>query len=430
MAWFGRRSLLLVSLAAFLLLVGVAPTARADESAPLPQSIAGELVPLYDTGQDSFTWVGVAPETAGDQLNAAAPGIDFNVIYHGFTPEAQAAFQFAVDIWATKLSSPIGVTIDATWMPLSTGLLGQAGPYNYFKDFAHAPRAGTYYPVALASSLAGVDLNPGNPEIVAEFSSVFDWYFGTDGRVPAGKTDFVSVVLHELGHGLGFTAGSKFTAGVGSFSVGSALLPKAFDPFIINGTAQRLTQAFANSSTALGSQFTSNNLFLDGANTVAGAGGSRVKLYAPTTWETGSSISHLDDATYPAGNPNSLMTHALGRAESIHDPGSITMGLFKDIGWALLGSLPTTTVSGTVSPKVAGLDVGVSVAGVLCPRSSGGTTSASGTFTVTVTCPGGAATIIANGTATAPTFVLIPGIPQTVDVSIRRAFLPVLAHDP
>jgi hypothetical protein len=430
MAWFGRRSLLLVSLASFLLVVGVAPTARADESAPLPQSIPGELVPLYDTGQDSFTSVGVAQETAGDQLNAAAPGIDFNVIYHGFTPEAQAAFQFAVDVWASKLSSPIGVTIDATWKVLSAGQLGGAGPYKSVKDFPHAPRPGTYYPVALASSLAGIDLNVGHEEIDAEFGSTFDWYFGTDGKCPAGKTDFVSVVLHELGHGLGFVDGAKYTAGVGSLGLGSPLAPTAFDAFIVNGSAQRLTQAFANSSVALGSQFTSNNLFLDGQKTVAGAAGARVKLYAPATWRTGSSISHLDDATYPAGDPNSLMTPSIGRAESIHDPGPITMGFFQDMGWALLGALPTTTVSGTVSPKVAGLDVGVSVAGALCPRSSGGTTSASGTFTVTVTCPGGAATIIANGTATAPTFVLIPGIPQTVDVSIRRAFLPVLAHDP
>jgi hypothetical protein len=430
MAWFGRRSLLLVSLAAFLLLVGVAPTARADESEPLPQSIPGSLVPLYDTGQDSFTSVGVAPETAGDQLNAAAPGINFNVIYHGFTPEAQAAFQFAVDVWASKLSSPIGVTIDATWKVLSAGQLGGAGPHSYFKDFLNAPRAGTYYPAALASSLAGVDLNPGNSEIDAEFASTFDWYFGTDGKCPAGKTDFVSVVLHELGHGLGFIASSRFSAGVGSFSTNSSLLPKPFDPFIVNGSGQRVLQTFANSSTALGTQFTGNNLFLDGAKTVAGASGTRAKLYVPNTWEQGSSISHLDEGTYPAGNANSLMTPFLNRAESIHDPGPITMGFFQDMGWALLGALPTTTVSGTVSPKVAGLDVGVSVAGVLCPRSSGGTTSASGTFTVTVTCPGGAATIIANGTATAPTFVLIPGIPQTVDVSIRRAFLPVLAHDP
>src|SRR5690625_6083781 len=32
-----------------------------------------------------------------------------------------------------------------------------------------------------------------------------DWYFGRDGNPPFGKIDFVTVVLHEIGHGIGFS---------------------------------------------------------------------------------------------------------------------------------------------------------------------------------------------------------------------------------
>jgi hypothetical protein len=52
-----------------------------------------------------------------------------------------------------------------------------------------------------------------------------------------------------------------------------------------------------------------------------------------STWQQGSSYSHLDEATYPAGNANSLMTPQLSSAEAIHSPGPITQALFKSIGW-------------------------------------------------------------------------------------------------
>jgi hypothetical protein len=109
-----------------------------------------------------------------------------------------------------------------------------------------------------------------------------------------------------------------------------------FDRFIVNGSNQRLidTGLFPNPSAALGAQLVSDNLFFDGANAVAGAGGGKPRLYAPTTWSGGSSISHLDTPTY-GGTVNALMRHALANGASIHNPGPITLGIFKDLGWPI-----------------------------------------------------------------------------------------------
>jgi hypothetical protein len=58
---------------------------------------------------------------------------------------------------------------------------------------------------ATTNKLANTDHNPGLADINATFSSSHpDWYFGTGDSTPINKIDFVSVVLHELGHGLGF----------------------------------------------------------------------------------------------------------------------------------------------------------------------------------------------------------------------------------
>ena len=71
--------------------------------------------------------------------------------------------------------------------------------------------AGTWYPVALANALAGSDIDPGGDDIDATFNSSIGttcpfpsvWYYGLDGNA-GSNIDFVSVLLHELGHGLGF----------------------------------------------------------------------------------------------------------------------------------------------------------------------------------------------------------------------------------
>ena len=62
---------------------------------------------------------------------------------------------------------------------------------------------------ALADAIAGRDTYAGRVDLTASFNSndKVNWYYGTDGNTPSGQFDFVTVVLHELGHGLGFFLG-------------------------------------------------------------------------------------------------------------------------------------------------------------------------------------------------------------------------------
>jgi len=98
---------------------------------------------------------------------------------------------------------------------------------------------------------------------------------------------------------------------------------------------------YASGSAALGTALTSNNIWFHGSNAMAANSGQRVKMYAPTTWSGGSSYSHLDYATFN-NTSNQLMVYAFTDGESVHDPGAITRGLFKDLGWKTGGSVIPT----------------------------------------------------------------------------------------
>ncbi|MBK5289659.1 MAG: hypothetical protein JJE46_14445, partial [Acidimicrobiia bacterium] len=286
---------------------------------------------VLDPTPSSPTLVAATPPPTGG-LRAASANATFVINWDtGFNnnPSAKAAFQYAVDQWANAISSPVPITIDAGFTALGTNVLGSAGPNAVLRDFAGAPLAHTWFPVALANSLTATDLDPAVADIGASFSSNFaGFYFGTDGKT-AGKVDFASVVMHEIGHGLGFIGSYDVSNGVGQICCGLDY-PLAFDRFATSA-GHALTDDPVPSAQLAG-DLQNNQVQFTGAAAQAAAGGA-AKLYSPSPWEPGSSYSHLDESTYPAGDVNSLMTPAIGANEVIHSPGPIALGIFADTGW-------------------------------------------------------------------------------------------------
>ena len=293
----------------------------------------------------SPTVVGEVPDTpAGGELHASVTAPRWVVHYDaGFNanPAAKTAFQAAVDQWAKLVYSPVPISIDASFTALPSGVLGSAGPTNLFRDFPGAPLAGTYYPSALANAKYGSDIDPNTSDIDATFSSSFpSFYFGTDGNT-AGKVDFESVVLHELGHGLGFLGGAGKQPN-GTWSAKPYTYPFVYDTMTTGNGTPITSISAANLPAAMQAA----DVRFTGTAAVAANGGVAPKLYAPNPWQSGSSYSHLDEATYPAGNANSLMTPAIGSNEVIHSPGPITLGIFTDTGWTI-GGMPTLSMGST-----------------------------------------------------------------------------------
>lgn len=251
---------------------------------------------------------------------------------------AQTAMNAAALIWSTLLNGSQTVVVDACWYAtLDANTLGQARANLTYRDFKNAPVENTFYAVALANQHANSDLNGALPEINAEFNGNFSWYFGLDGRIPAGQTDFLTVALHEIGHGLGFSGSAQVDDGMGddecNGTAGDGCVkdpPWIYDRFTYNGATSILD--YGNPSTNLGLALTHNNWFFSGGNTNPANGNKPARLFAPATWDPGSSYSHLDETTFN-NTPNALMTPQLAQQEALHHPGRVGLAILADIGW-------------------------------------------------------------------------------------------------
>ncbi len=255
------------------------------------------------------------------------------------------AFTYAAGIWENILESTVPITINAGWVDnLPPGVLGHSGTITLRRDFTGAPLANTLYPASLANALYGSDLDPAKPDIYMGFSSTFSWYTGTDGNTPVTKYDLSTVILHEICHGLGFTGNFYVESGLGKWWNS---YPNAYDQFTEDnyGTSLIDTGTYPDNSVALKNVLTSGNLYFNGFSANAANGGTRVKLYSPLTWNSGSSYSHLDEIFN--GTPNALMTYSIGKGESLHNPGSVTEGLLSDIGWSVSSSSGTSVFTTT-----------------------------------------------------------------------------------
>jgi hypothetical protein len=339
-----RRIALLVLGLTLLFSVTQIGKASGDEDVSGDESVIGPGPTLILKAADynAFSQVRPPAGAAGQRGIATAA---FNVTYDGFSPEAEAAFQYAVDIWAGLIASPVTINVTAYWTQLPPGVLGAAAT-GAWANFPNAPIPYTWYPLPLAESLAGQNANGDDADIVAWFNSAYpSWYYGTDGNTPGGQFDLVTVVLHELGHGLGFAGSMAYDNGQGQCNGVPGIacwgdaqygFPYIYDRFTQDFTGNYLinTNVYPNYSTQLAAAVTSDHNYFVGPDAIVANGGNRVRLYAPTTWDYGSSYSHLNEATFPAGDPNSLMTPQLGMAEAIHYPGQITLCLFQDMGWA------------------------------------------------------------------------------------------------
>lgn len=326
-----------------------------DELIVMPAPDIGDVCTLDPIAHDIFYYR--SAEQMAAKFSSDVRSAEFEIDYinaceeNTWPAEARNAFEYALDVWSTHLNSSVPIRVSASWVSLQCDdercVLGSAGPTLVFRDFGAGSEPGTFYTIAQASAMTGRDLvtesqdsnNPTDYDIVVNMNCNYpNWYFDTDANTPAGTIDFVTVNLHEIGHGIGFIGSMSVDGTIGSYGIGQNDLPLVYDLFSEDGNSTSLlnTSEYPNPSNALYQALTGERggVFHTGQDARNVYFAEPVPLYSPSEWRPGSSFSHLDQSTFNQ-TENALMRPRVEQAFAVHSPGPIFCGMLSDWGWPL-----------------------------------------------------------------------------------------------
>ena len=342
----------LITLITILVLAGFYTAANAQQIDAHPfHSVSPEDIGnicTYDPTDRNAYFKYAPQQIAAKQFDLPAES-EFQITYvnncngQEWPDAAVQAFEHATDIWAAHLLSDVPIKIEATWEDLGNNVLGSAGPTSLYLLSGDGVMENTAYTVAQASALTGIDLATRDGEgfdIVVNINCNFnDWYFGTDMNTPAGLIDMVTVMLHEIGHGIGFIGsivGDSSTLQA-DWGLNQGLPPFIYDRFTLDGHFNEIIDRNIFSSLSSIYEVVTGQhggVYFSGLEGEFALNNQRVPLYAPNPFQSGSSYSHLDQNFF-TDTENALMRPQLDRASAIHSPGPVFCGMLQDMGWPL-----------------------------------------------------------------------------------------------
>lgn len=285
-------------------------------------------------------------DSANEGFNDPSPAVSNQTGNTGNTLGEQRlrVFEAAANYWEQRLVIDVDVLVGINFDPLScsafSATLGSAGATNIFRNFTNAPRANTWYVSAVANNLAGRRVGGNSVDIQARFNSAIDnnsdclrntnWWLGINSPAPAGTISLFDTVLHEIGHGLGVSSGIRQNGELLAGFIDAYafyLYDETRGQFWRDMTvAQRVTSATNTGNvTFRGPSVMANTGHID-----EGKRNGNLRVYAPSPYRSGSSISHWDTALVP----DELMEPS---ATPTSDDRA-TLQMLRDVGWRLLGN--------------------------------------------------------------------------------------------
>jgi hypothetical protein len=190
-----------------------------------------------------------------------------------------------------------------------------------------------YETAALAEAQTGVDpLGAGQPEIDIDLNTQSylpqAWFDPSGaaraGTVPSGKTDFISIILHEMTHGFGFTGWRAISGS--SYGQLPAGYESAYDALTRFGTGGN-----------------PNVLYFDGPEAEAVYGGPvPLTSVGPSNALTSQNFYHVGN---PAGLPGTdlvsdIMNGMVFYTGTRYTLGPLDQAMLADMGWSVHGALP------------------------------------------------------------------------------------------
>ena len=161
------------------------------------------------------------------------------------------------------------------------------------------------------------------------------WYEGS-GTNPGDQFDLLSILLHEITHGLGLvsltdSAGVSLFFPVGNCG-GSVSTFTTWNSKVVTSGNSVLWSGNTPSLQVNVSELTSDDLFFNGTNATSlyNQGGTKPGVYAPASFVQGSSISHWDTGSIVG---SAVMEHAIAPGVERRSYSPVDIGALIDIGY-------------------------------------------------------------------------------------------------
>ncbi len=260
--------------------------------------------------------------TYQDEIDNTGLGFDDATFGASRRAVVDATVNYVNNVLNTTPGTP--PTIDVHW-DLSTNLPADSTLASMGTFHANAA-IGFDNGVAFSHITTGIDPSGAIVDITGQVNFGRVWNSELDSTM-AGEFDLATVILHEITHGLGF-AGLADSAG----SFGTFLHYSEYEDFLVVGQPMTLDLFPAGGGTFSGTaaDLISDDVFFIGPNATAANGTATVKIYAPSPYNSGSSISHLDTPTFSA---TEVMVHAIGTGSEKRAYGVIDLGVLQDLGY-------------------------------------------------------------------------------------------------
>ncbi len=206
--------------------------------------------------------------------------------------------------------------------------------------------------------LTGTDTNGGSADGTVEVNWGQPFEISADpADVDGNEFDFVSTMYHELLHAVGFAStlpedgrdlrnNDTSGGGTGAWGFFDQFITDVSENPIIDGTTFSL-DATAFNTGKVGGASPGAGLFFNGTNARDANGGAPVGLYTPTTFESGSSVSHLDDEN--AAFSGLLMLAATDTGASARNVSTLERAILSDLGYNLVAGGLTVTQTGSAT---------------------------------------------------------------------------------
>ena len=268
-----------------------------------------------------------------------ASGTGFNDNSQGAT--RRRAFEAALSAWSKVLKAEIPIRVEATMPDLDDG---DNNPDTMLLALGSPTELWVIDNVGVPSSLAwqkihGRYSNAADSDITVQVNALASWDFSTTpGVTPRDKSNLMYTLMHEVGHGLGFTDSIDQETG----KLLNDPLPFGYDTFLNRGSSQK-NRLLDHAAEEVKRDIVSNDLFFNGPNAIEASKKSvnpkpMVKLYAPTEFRQGSSIAHVDQASYADVRTGLMAPIDFGVASDKID--ILTQAIMKDLGYTLVPNPP------------------------------------------------------------------------------------------